>query len=123
MSILSEFDRDEMIRQLQQRRSGDPESGGGVAPPYVPPEENNPSRPETSSSSSSSSRKSLQDILGGYAYGAKGLADAEGELRDAGYQLQRDSQGRVRGRLKAAGGDIIDVIGQGEGNDWWNNQT
>ncbi len=65
---------------------------------------------------------SLADILGKYQYGAKGLADAEQELAGAGYQLQKGSRG-VRGRLKAANGDIIDVIDQNEGNDWWNNQT
>lgn len=65
---------------------------------------------------------SLMDILGKYQYGAKGLADAEQELAGAGYQMQKGGAG-VRGRLKAANGDIIDVIDQNEGNDWWNNQT
>jgi hypothetical protein len=82
-----------------------------------------PIAPEPGPGPMAPSGGSLQDILGKYQYGAKGLADAEGELTGAGYQLQKDSQGRQRGRLKGPTGDIIDVIGQGEGNDWWNNQT
>lgn len=95
------------------------ELGRPKAPGFVAPGDMKVDQPVQAPASGGS----LQDILGKYQYGAKGLADAEKDLTAAGYQLQKDSSGRVRGRLKGPNGDIIDVIGQGEGNDWWNNQT
>lgn len=112
--FMSEEERDAMIRQLER---------GGVSGVNAPDLQAGDVPPPTALPAAPASAKSLQDILSGHAYGAKGLADAEGELTAAGYQLQKDSGGRVRGRLKSSSGDIIDVIGQGEGSDWWNNPT
>lgn len=93
----------------------DPTTAIDPLPPAAPP-------PTLDTGPATGGGTSLADILGKYQYGAKGLADAEQELAGAGYQLQKGGAG-VRGRLKAANGDIIDVIDQNEGHDWWNNQT
>lgn len=68
-----------------------------------------------------SDRDYVMGLLEGKAYGPDSLAAIEPQLKERGIQLQKDSQGRTRGRIKLANGDIVDLPGAGEGLDWWNN--
>lgn len=116
---LDQFQRNDLINQMGGP-FGSPQSGSGIQAPVDPsqtPIEGGPSQP------AQKQPFDLAGTLNKYQYGAEGLAQARPELEAAGYQLQQDSAGKLRGRLKGPNGDIIDVIGQGEGDDWWNNQT
>lgn len=108
---LDQFQRQDLIGQMQQPQGGGFQSSEDASAmgQAAQPEQKSPF--------------DLAGTLNKYQYGAAGLDQAAPELEAAGYQIQRDSGGRARGRLKAPGGDIIDVIGQGEGDDWWNNPT
>lgn len=63
----------------------------------------------------------VMGLLKDKPYGPNSLAAIEGDLSQHGIQMQKDSGGRVRGRIKLPTGDIVDLPGAGEGNDWWSN--
>lgn len=94
------------------------EDAGGIIAPPDPGDLRGPSMPAPRTEP-----RSYMDVLGQYEYGPEGLLKAEKELSDMGVQIQKDSGGRARGRIKLANGDIVDVVAPGEGNDWWNNRT
>ncbi|HEX6274237.1 MAG TPA: hypothetical protein VFZ53_14450 [Polyangiaceae bacterium] len=118
MAAYGTDERDMLIDFLEEPRKK--QTNTSVVAPPRPGEMPTPAEPQTSSGGSGGG---LMDVLGKYEYGPQGLLDAEADLRGLGAQIQKDSSGRARGRIKLANGDIVDVLGQGEGNDWWNNKT
>lgn len=128
---MADYDRlalEELMDPAQMRR------GGGIQAPVDPtktPIEVGGGPPQTWQDAAVSqttqvrepaTKKSLQDILGGYGYGAKSLIDAEKELGQYGYEIQKDSAGLARGRVRGADGTIYDVFDPREGrtadNNW-----
>jgi hypothetical protein len=70
-------------------------------------------------------QQQFRDIMGQYGYGASALGDAEEALKAAGFQMQRDSAGQARGRIRLPDGRLVDVHGLNEGiteqDNWFNN--
>lgn len=86
--------------------------GGGIV---GPPTE----MPKGPSSGPVDYQSLVMGLLKDKPYGPESLAAIEGDLSQHGIQMQKDSGGRVRGRIKLPTGDIVDLPGAGEGNDWW----
>lgn len=79
--------------------------------------------PTPASGGSQDYRAIVEGLLKGQAYGPQGLANIEADLAKHGIRLQKDSGGRVRGRIFLPDGRTVDLPGAGEGNDWWSNPT
>jgi hypothetical protein len=96
----------------------DPVEPPSQLPPEAPPIEEPPS-------SGGDYQAKFREIMAPFGYGPEALIRAQDALRAAGFDLQIDSSGRGRGRIRLPDGRLVDVHsgseGITEGDNWFNN--
>lgn len=66
-------------------------------------------------------RKWFEDLYkskGFSGYSESNLAAMEADLTSKGWQLQKDSSGRIRGRVKTPTGEMVDLMGGPDNSSW-----
>jgi hypothetical protein len=90
-------------------------TGGATAAPAAQP----------ASAGGGDYQSQFRDIMSQYGYGAAALGNAEEALKAAGFQMQRDSAGQARGRIRLPDGRLVDIHDTAEGiteqDNWFNN--